>query len=283
MPGRASVLTMVALVAFAANSLLCRLALGGEAIDPYAFTFIRIASGAAMLALLVGRGGARGGGSFRDAFWLVLYAVPFSVAYLWLHTGTGALLLFGAVQLTLVLFAIGAGERPSVAESLGFVGASAGLVYLVAPGLTAPDPLGAASMVIAGAAWGLYTAAGKRGGDPLRRTAGNFARATLLLAPLGVFAALHLGSITPRGVVLAVVSGALASALGYVAWFAALHHLTATRAALVQLVVPVLAALGGVIFLGEPVTARLLVAGSVVLGSLAFAVRARARGAARPS
>jgi drug/metabolite transporter (DMT)-like permease len=282
MPGRALALTAAALVAFAANSLLCRLALGGEAIDPYSFTFVRIASGAVVLALLAGRRGASAG-SFRDALWLVLYAVPFSVAYLSLHTGTGALLLFGAVQLTLVVWALGAGERPSMAECLGFVGAFAGLVYLVAPGLTAPDPWGAASMVIAGAAWGLYTAAGKRGGDPLRRTAGNFARATLLLAPLAVFAALHLSSITPRGVVLAVVSGALASGLGYVAWFAALHHLTATRAALVQLVVPVLAALGGVVFLGEPVTARLLVAGSVVLGSLAFAVRARARGAARPT
>jgi drug/metabolite transporter (DMT)-like permease len=278
---RALALTAAALVGFAANSLLCRRALGEAAIDAYSFTGIRIASGALILALIT-RPWARQAavrtshGSWRDALWLTAYALPFSIAYRWLDTGTGALLLFGAVQLTLIAWAIRAGERPSLGEWLGLLGAGAGLIYLVLPGLTAPEPLGAAFMILAGVSWGLYTVAGKRGGNPMLRTGGNFARATLLMLPIGLLAIGAL-SVTPAGVALAVASGALASGLGYAAWYAALHYHTATRAALLQLIVPVLAAAGGIAVLGEPLTLRLVVASALVLGSLAFATRSRSR------
>lgn len=282
MPLRAHALTAAALIGFAANSLLCRLALGGAAIDAYAFTAIRIASGALTLALVLWlRRGPKPAaqsarGSWPDALWLVAYALPFSVAYRWLDTGTGALLLFGAVQLMLIVWAVRAGERPSRAEVLGFVGAGAGLVNLVSPGVTAPDPWGAAFMVVAGVAWSLYTVAGKRGGDPMARTGGNFGRATLLMVPIALLASSAM-SLTLSGVVLAVASGALASGLGYAAWYAALRHLTATRAALLQLPVPVFAAAGGIALLNEPFTLRWLVASTVVLGSLALATRSRSR------
>jgi drug/metabolite transporter (DMT)-like permease len=276
MTARVIALTALSLVGFAANSLLCRLALGKGSIDAYAFTAIRIASGALTLALLVrlrpSPGGA-GRGSWWDALWLAAYALPFSIAYRWLDTGTGALLLFGAVQVTLILWAIRAGERPSLAEGIGLVGAGAGLVYLVFPGLTAPDPSGAALMLAAGVAWGLYTAAGKRGGDPLLRTGGNFARGLVFVAPVALLALP--AKLTTSGILLAVASGAVASGLGYAAWYAALPHHTATRAALLQLSVPVLAAAGGIAALGEPLTLRWIVASALVLGSLAVAVRFR--------
>jgi drug/metabolite transporter (DMT)-like permease len=279
---RAHALTAAALLGFAANSLLCRRALGDGAIDPYAFTSIRIASGALTLALITrvwradrpAASPSTARGSWLDALWLTAYALPFSIAYRWLDTGTGALLLFGAVQLTLIAWAVRAGERPSLAEGLGFLGAGAGLVYLVSPGLTAPEPLGAAFMILAGIAWGLYTVAGKRGGDPMGRTGGNFARASLLMLPV-VLLAMGSLSVTPAGIALAVASGALASGLGYAAWYAALRHHTATRAALLQLVVPILAAAGGIVVLHEPLTLRLVVSGALVLGSLAFSTRSR--------
>lgn len=279
---RAHTFTAAALVCFAANSLLCRMALGDDAIDPYAFTGIRIASGALVLAALARMRRAEvapdpeGRGSWRDALWLIAYALPFSIAYERLETGTGALLLFGAVQLTLIAWAIRAGERPSLMEALGLLGAGAGLLYLVFPGLTAPDPVGAGWMATAGLGWGLYTVAGKRGGDPVVQSGGNFWRAAVLVSPAMALAA-PFRSLSVEGVALAIASGAVASGLGYAAWYAALRHLTATRAALWQLLVPILAAAGGIAVMNEPLTRRLLVSGALVLGSLAFATRSRSR------
>jgi drug/metabolite transporter (DMT)-like permease len=279
---RVHAFTAAALVGFAANSLLCRQALGGKSIDPFGFTYVRLASGAVTLWLVARMLGAGADEptppkrSWLDALWLASYALPFSIAYTRLDAGTGALLLFGAVQLTLVVWALRAGERPTVVEGMGFLGAGAGLVYLVSPGLSAPDPWGAMWMGIAGVSWGLYTVAGKRGGDPTRRTARNFARATLLMVPvaLATYARLHA---KPEGLLLAIASGAVASGLGYAAWYVAMRELTATRAALLQLGVPILAAAGGIVLLSEAFTARLGLASAVVLGSLALAIGGRSR------
>jgi drug/metabolite transporter (DMT)-like permease len=274
------VLTVVTLVAFAANSVLCRLALGERSVDAASFTTIRLVSGAVVLALLARAGGHRLAGSWRSAVMLFLYAAAFSFAYLTLAAGTGALLLFGAVQLTMILSALVQGERPRAGEWAGLGIALAGLVWLVLPGLAAPSPVGAALMILAGVGWGFYSLLGRRASDPLADTAGNFVRAVPLGLAVSVVAApaLHL---TPRGVGVAVASGALASGLGYVVWYAALRRLTATRAATVQLAVPAIAAAGGVLFLGETLTGRLVAASVLVLGGIGLAVARRS--AARPS
>lgn len=276
--------TTSALVAFAANSVLCRLALGSGAIDALAFTAVRVGTGALALALLVRlrKGGRAGGGSWAGACALLVYALPFSLAYLELDAGTGALLLFGAVQVTMIGLGLRGGERPGPLAWLGLVGAAGGVVYLVAPGVTAPDPLGAGSMVLAGVGWGLYSIAGRRAVDPLGATAGHFARAACVALPLAVVArpllpASLAPAVSAEGALLASASGALASGLGYAVWYAALAYLSATRAALVQLAVPVLAAAGGVLFLGEAVTPRLAIATVVILGSIALGTLDRAR------
>jgi drug/metabolite transporter (DMT)-like permease len=271
--------TIAALVAFAANSVLCRLALGAGAVDAASFTSVRLASGALVLAALAwtfhGGPGFLRRGSWRGAFALYGYAIAFSVAYLSLSAGTGALILFGAVQLTMVLQGLRAGERPGVRGWLGLVVASAGLVYLVLPGVTAPAPPGAACMAFAGACWGVYSLIGRGTRDPLPDTAANFVRATPLALATSLVALswLHL---SPTGAALAVASGAISSGLGYVVWYAALRGLSATRAAVVQLTVPLLAALGGALFLGERFTLRLAVAGLLILGGVALAIAERA-------
>jgi len=278
-------LTLLALVAFAANSLLARLALVEGAIDAASFAGLRLASGAAVLAVLVlGRGG-RPAGSWAGAAALCLYAVPFALAYLTLTAATGALILFAAVQLTMVGAGLRQGERPAALEWAGLGVAVAGLVYLVSPGLAAPPPGGAAAMAAAGAAWGVYSLLGRGSGRPVATTAGNFLRATPLALAVVAVAGLGAGSvrITSWGALLAVVSGAVTSGLGYVVWYAALAGLTATRAATVQLAVPVLTAFGGVALLGERVTLRLVVASSLILGGVFLAVRSRPRiGESRP-
>ena len=272
------VLTLSALLAFAGNSVLCRLALGARAIDAYSFTAVRLGSGALALLLLniwrepVVRVSVKG--SWRGAFFLVLYALPFSLAYVQLDAGIGALLLFAVVQLTMIGSGLRSGERPLPFEWLGFAGALGGLVYLVFPGLTAPNPIGAALMIVAGIGWGGYSIRGKTAGDPGSVTAGNFQRAALLILPAAVLTWPWL-SLSFRGVLLATASGVLASGLGYTAWYAALKSLTVTRAALVQLSVPVIAAAGGVIFLGEALTIRLISASAVILGSVVLAIAAR--------
>lgn len=274
---RVATLTGLALVAFAGNSILCRMALGGRLMDPAGFTAVRLASGAVTLwLLLAGRdGGApRLQGHWASAAALFTYAAAFSLAYLSLSAGTGALILFGAVQVTMLLAGLRAGERPRPAEWVGLALAVAGLIVLVRPGLSAPAPAGAALMTAAGIAWGVYSLRGRGSREPLRNTAGNFMMAApvaLLLVPV----AGGVGAWTATGVALAVTSGALASGVGYAIWYAALPALTATRAALVQLLVPVLAAAGGVALLSEAIPLRLPVAAAMVLGGVALAVTAR--------
>jgi drug/metabolite transporter (DMT)-like permease len=260
------------MVAFAANSILCRLALGESAIDPYAFTAIRLGAGALTLALVLAlktRPSEKPKLAFRGAFFLLLYALPFSLAYVRLDTGTGALLLFGAVQLTMIGLGLRSGERPGLFEWLGLLGACGGVVYLVSPGATAPDTLGAALMVLAGVGWGLYSIAGKGAGDPTQVTATNFIRCAVVVVPVAACAFPWL-SLSTKGILLAATSGAIASGLGYAIWYAALKHITATRAALVQLSVPVIAAAGGVVFVAEAISLRLAVASVIILGSIAM-------------
>lgn len=266
--------TVAALVAFAANSILCRLALRGGAIDPASFSTIRFASGAVVLLLLTARSRRPVFpmlGSWLLACLLALYALPFAFAYTQLTTGTGALILFGSVQTTMVIGALGSGERPRAIQWAGLLLAVAGLVYLVSPGLAAP-PLGPALlMAVAGASWGIYSLRGRGTADPLALTAGNFLRAVPLVA-LGSVATLSRAHADAKGVSLALASGILASGLGYVAWYAALRGLTAMRAAVVQLSVPLIAAAGGVLLLSETVTIRLMLATVLVLGGIIMTI-----------
>lgn len=260
--------------------MLCRLALGAGSIDAASFTAIRIVSGAVML-LAVAAVTRRGGGrrSWISAAMLFLYAVGFSFAYLDLHAGTGALLLFGAVQMTMLGVAIARGERPPVGEWIGIALALGGLVYLVAPGLEAPSIRGAVLMLAAGAAWGVYTLRGRGSANPVGETAGNFLRAAVPAVAVGAIGMSHAHA-TTRGVLLAVTSGAITSGLGYVIWYAALRGLTATRAALVQLAVPLIAAIAGVLLIGEHITVRLVAAAVLILGGIALALLSRGRKAA---
>lgn len=277
---RIALLTVLALVGFAANSLLCRAALagGGRLIDAASFTGVRLLSGALVLGLLLrARGGRYQGGSWGSALALFAYAAGFSLAYVRIPAGVGALLLFGCVQATMLGTGLVRGERPRALEWVGLLLALSGLVGLTAPGATAPDFVGAALMAGAGVAWGIYSLRGRGSTNPLAATARNF----LLTVPMAlVLSAVSVGvqgapHATVRGVVLAVTSGALASGVGYSLWYAALPHLTATRAAIVQLSVPVLAATGGVVLLGEQVTARVVGAGSALLCGVLLALASR--------
>ncbi len=275
---RASALMLLALVAFAANSILTRAALDGTAIDPVAFTLIRIASGAMILIALVRlRAGNRiGRGSWASAFALFGYAILFSLAYASLSAATGALLLFGAVQITMVAWARYRGQRLRMLQLVGLGLAIAGLVWLLAPGLAAPPALAAAMMLSAGVCWGVYTLRGKGSGDPLRATAANFLRALLPAAILALVVASRL-SLDREGVLLALASGALASGLGYAIWYAALRHIDTHTAAVSQLSVPVITAVAGLALLAEPVTPRLTVAGIAILAGIALVVWKPAR------
>ena len=277
---RTVLLTTLALIAFAANSLLCRLALRGKAIDPAAFSAIRIVSGALILGFLVrwpsGAPPKPGASSWTSAGLLFLYAAPFSFAYLHLSAGTGALLLFASVQVTMVLAALVRGERPRPIQWVGLTVAIAGLVYLVLPGLAAPDPFSAALMLLAGIAWGLYSLRGRSTTAPLAQTAGNFARA-MPMALVLCLVAWPVPSLKASGVLWAVLSGAIASGIGYALWYAALRHLTAMTAAIVQLAVPILAGAGGVLLLREVLTIRLAVAAVLVLGGISMAILGRPR------
>lgn len=264
-----------ALVAFAANSVLCRMALGAGLIDAGSFTSVRLLSGAAALALISTvmrrRFAPLAGGDALSSSLLALYAVAFSFAYLSLGAGTGALILFGSVQATMLLWARRKGERANWRQWVGLVAALAGLVYLVSPGLASPPFLGSALMTAAGVAWGGYSLRGRSAADPLLATTGNFLRAAPIALAFGLMA-WRGAQFTWRGFWLAVLSGAFASGLGYVVWYAALRHLTATRAAILQLTVPVIAAAGGVLLLDETLSARLLLASALILGGVAFAV-----------
>lgn len=262
-------------MAFAGNSVLCRLALGDAAIDASSFSTLRLVSGALTLSLIAVVPGrkttVRHGGGWLPATMLFLYAVAFSFAYMSLSTATGALILFGAVQATMILSALAFGERPRPLEWIGLGLALCGLVYLVLPGLAAPSPAGSALMTVAGIAWGAYSLRGRGAGDPTAATTGNFVRSVPLVVAVSVIMLKHI-HISPRGALLAASSGAIASGLGYVAWYAALRGLTATRAAMVQLAVPVLAALGGVAVLSEEVSLRLLMSAILILGGIGLSV-----------
>ncbi|HEX8076572.1 MAG TPA: DMT family transporter [Chthoniobacterales bacterium] len=263
------VLTALAMIAFAGNSLLCRLALRNTAIDAATFTFVRILSGAVCLSIIVQARsvGMRKGGNWLSALALFGYAALFSLAYLRLTAGTGALLLFAAVQATMIFWGFRKGEKLRYLQIAGVLLAGAGLVALVLPGLSAP-PLGAALLMIgAGIAWGVYSLRGKAGTDPLRATAGNFLRALPMAALLGL-AMWRWIKFDGAGIAYAVISGAIASGLGYAIWYTALPALKATAAATVQLSVPVLTAAGGILFLAESFTLRFALASAAVLGGI---------------
>ncbi|HWJ07148.1 MAG TPA: DMT family transporter [Steroidobacteraceae bacterium] len=266
-------LTAFAMIAFACNSLFCRVALRETAIDATTFTSIRLVSGALMLWLIVqvrqGRALAPVRGDWPSAFALFVYAAGFSFAYRELAASTGALLLFGAVQTTMIGYSLRRGESLRVTQLAGLLLALGGLVGLLLPGLSAPPVGGSLLMLTAGVAWGVYSLRGKTQGSPLQVTAGNFLRTVPITLALSA-AMLPLGSIDPAGVVYAVLSGALASGVGYALWYAVLPSIRATTAATVQLSVPPLAALGGIAFLGETMTWRLLLATAAILGGIAM-------------
>jgi drug/metabolite transporter (DMT)-like permease len=277
---RTIALTALAMFAFAANSLLCRLALQHASIDAASFGSVRLVSGALMLLVVVRWRSGPPAAARKDwlaAAMLWLYVAGFSFAYVTLPAGSGALILFGAVQLTMFGVGLYAGERFTAIAWAGFALAIGGLLYLVSPGLAAPPLAGTLLMATAGVAWGVYSLRGRGAGEPVAATAGNFMRA----APLALALSLVLASrvhISSSGVWLAIASGALTSGLGYVVWYAALPHLTPLRAATVQLSVPPLAAIGGVLLLGEALTMRLVIASVAILGGIALVLASRARG-----
>ncbi len=265
--------TGFALIAFALNSILCRMALGSGEADAASFTVVRLVSGALMLGLITAflgrKKAALSSGRWASAFFLFLYAIAFSFAYLGLTAGTGALILFGSVQVTIIGFGLVNGVRPGIFEWTGLLTAIAGLVYLVLPGLQSPPLVSSLLMAAAGIAWGFYTIRGKGSKDPVADTAGNFLKSV----PMVLLAAVPFvpqAQISTRGLVLAVLSGAVASGLGYTAWYAVLKNHTPTRTAVMQLSVPVLVALLGIMLLGESANSRLVVAGCLILGGIAM-------------
>ena len=268
--------TAFTLVAFAANSLLCRTALGGHLIDPVSFTTIRLVSGALALILIIRLSGdsnqpQQAKGSWGSGLALFAYAAAFSLAYVSLSTGMGALILFGSVQVTMISVALKSGEKLGPVQWMGLAAAIGGFIYLVMPGISAPDPLGALLMCISGIAWGVYSIRGKGVSAPVAMTAGNFTRSApmAIIAAAIAFSSLHL---EPFGVLLALVSGIITSGLGYVLWYKALRSLTTTQASAVQLMVPVIAAFGGVAFLSEQVSFRLILGSALILGGVALVV-----------
>jgi drug/metabolite transporter (DMT)-like permease len=266
-------LTLVTMVAFACNSLLCRAALRHASIDAASFTTIRLTSGAIMLWLVarMHRGKDTDRGNWLSALALFVYAAGFSFAYVSLPVSTGALLLFGAVQATMMGKGIWAGERLQRLQLVGLVFALGGLVGLLSPGLSAPPLLGSLLMLGGGVAWGVYSLRGKDARNPIKVTAENFLRAVPIAAALSIL--MHAGaSLDSAGFWYAVLSGALASGLGYAIWYTVLPALKATNAATVQLSVPVLTAMAGIAFLGEPVTLRLVLASIAILGGIALVI-----------
>jgi len=270
---RVIALTSLAMLAFAGNSLLCRLALKQTHIDPASFTTIRLVAGAAVLWLVVRvRGGTQSGrGSPGSALALFAYAAAFSFAYVDLSVATGALLLFGAVQATMIGIGIWRGERLGMPQVLGVVTAVGGLVGLVLPGLSAPPVRAALLMVAAGIAWGIYSLRGKGAGDPTRVTAGNFLWTVPMTLAVSLLLVRNL-ALDRAGVLYALASGALTSGLGYVIWYAALPLLRSATAAVVQLSVPVITTLAGLALLGEPITPRVLLASAAILGGIALVI-----------
>jgi len=273
---RVFALTALAMLAFAGNSLLCRVAFTDTSIDPATFTSVRLVSGALALWLLTrsGRTVMNSGSNWISAAALFVYAAAFSFAYVHLPAATGALLLFGAVQATMIAWGLWRGERLRPVQFIGLLLAGAGVIALLLPGISAPPLAGSLLMLGAGVAWGIYSLRGAGGADPARTTAGNFIRAAVMALVLSVFLAQG-AAIDTWGVVYAVASGAVTSGLGYVIWYMALPALKAISAASAQLSVPLIAALGAVVFLGESLSLRLALAGVAILGGIGLVIYQR--------
>ena len=272
-PLRIFALTALAMIAFAANSILARLALTGGDIGPWSFTAIRFISGAMCLALIIGPMKTLRQGSWNAAFALLLYGIFFSYAYLLLSAGTGALILFAVVQITMIGGGLLAGEHLRTLQWLGLALAMGGLVYLMLPSVAPPSPIGAIMMSLSGLGWGLYSLIGRGKGNPTALTAGNFLRAAIICAviTLPVLLILPEAAIGPKGLGLGLLSGIMTSGIGYVIWYMALKHLTATRAGIAQLTVPFIAAIGGMLFIAEPFTLRFFIAMCLTLLGVALA------------
>ncbi len=280
------ILTTLALIAFAANSVLCRLALGGGTIDAASFTVIRLIAGiivlfiiATFVAPLIAATQSKSEsiqsrGSWQAGAMLFLYAVTFSFAYISLDTGTGALILFGSVQITMILWSLITGTRLQRLEWAGVVVAFAGFVYLVMPGVSAPSLTGFLLMTSAGIAWGIYTLKGRGSASPLMDTTFNFVRTIPFLLIL-LLLTFQQAEFSMQGAVLASLSGGLASGVGYTIWYSALRGLSSTQAAVVQLSVPIIAAMGGVVIVSEPITARLLLSTCLILGGIVLVIYSR--------
>ncbi len=272
---RIAALTVLAMVAFAGNSLLCRAALKQTEIDAASFTSIRLLSGVIILWLLVSlkstKTSEEGQGNWPSAIALFIYAAGFSYAYISLETGAGALLLFGAVQATMIGYGFYKGERLNKLQSIGLILAFAGIIGLMLPGLSAPPLIGSLVMLTAGMAWGIYSIRGKGAGDPTLISAGNFLRTIpfVVILTAGTFNSVSLDT---AGVWYAVASGALASGLGYAIWYSVLPSLRSTTASTVQLSVPVIAAIAGIVFLSEPLTMRFVLASIALLGGIALVI-----------
>ena len=272
-PLRIFSLTALAMIAFAANSILARLALTGDDIGPWSFTAIRFISGAVCLALIIRPMKTLRQGSWNAAFALLLYGIFFSYAYLLLSAGTGALILFAVVQITMIGGGLLAGERLRALQWLGLALAMGGLVYLMLPSVAPPSPIGAIMMSLSGLGWGLYSLMGRGKGNPTALTAGNFLRAAIICAVITLPDLLILpeAAIGPKGLGLGLLSGIMTSGIGYVIWYMALKHLTATRAGIAQLTVPFIAAIGGMLFIAEPFTLRFFIAMCLTLLGVALA------------
>jgi len=266
------------LIAFAANSVLCRLALGEKTIDASSFTVIRLLSGAIVLLIILKMNRIKNSspikGNWFASLMLFLYAVTFSFAYITLDTGTGAIILFGSVQITMILLSLISGNRLLITEWIGVSIAFIGFIYLVSPGVTSPSIMGFSFMAVAGIAWGIYTLKGRDSLNPLMDTAYNFFRTIPFVMVLAVIA-IQSTYYTTEGILLAALSGGIASGIGYTIWYVALGGLSAIQAAVVQLLVPVIAALGGVIFLSEKITLRLTLSGIMILGGILMVVWGR--------
>ncbi len=273
-------LTALSLLAFAANSVLCRYALENDAIDPSSFTSLRLLSGTLMLILIISlqsqtsTSPIRSKGSWLSGFMLFSYACTFSFAYQLLGAAMGALILFGAVQVTMILVSVYSGNRLHSTEWLGITLAFAGFVYLVLPGLTAPPISGLVLMGASGVAWAIYSLKGQQSSEALMDTAYNFLR-TMPFVIILVLLTYQTAYYSYQGITLAIVSGAFTSAIGYIIWYSALSDLSSTQAAVVQLLVPVITAVGGVIFLSEAITFRLFIAGGLILGGILLVIIGR--------
>ncbi len=273
-------LITIALLAFAGNSVLCRYALKGDVIDASSFTAIRLISGAVFLIGLVACKNSFNvnwkGGSWLSAFWLFLYAAAFSFAYITLKTGIGALILFGAVQVTMILVGLFGGKQLQLMEWFGLILAFSGLAYLLIPSSTSPSLIGCLLMAISGVAWGFYTLAGKGSVNPLVDTANNFLKTMpFVLLLVAIFINFYDIKMTSDGVMLAIVSGAITSGLGYAIWYSVLDTISITQAAVIQLTVPIIAAFGGVTFSSEAITMQLVVSSLLVLGGVFIVVAAK--------